>query len=75
MDSPLRNRGHADYNRCCRSCEDVFDLAFADAPARIVERKRLSRNAFSKCLLMQFGDPLDDFAQILANTPDTRGAA
>ena len=31
--------------------KDVFELAFADAQGRIVERKRLSRNAFAKCLL------------------------
>ena len=31
--------------------KDVFELAFADAQGRIVERKRLSRSAFSRCLL------------------------
>ncbi len=31
--------------------KDVFEMAFADAHYRIVERERLSRNAFSKCLL------------------------
>ena len=31
--------------------KDVFELAFADEQARIAERKRLSRNVFSKCLL------------------------
>jgi transposase len=31
--------------------KDVFELAFADAQGRIVERKRLSRAAFSRCLL------------------------
>ena len=31
--------------------KDVFELAFADARGRIVERKRLSRNAFSRCLI------------------------
>ena len=51
MDSPLKSRCHAGYNRRDRSCEDVFELAFADVWVRIVERKRLSRNAFSKCLL------------------------
>jgi transposase len=30
--------------------KDVFELAFADAQNRIVERKRLSRAAFSRCL-------------------------
>jgi transposase len=30
--------------------KDVFELAFADAQRRIVERKRLSRSAFSRCL-------------------------
>ena len=30
--------------------KDVFELAFADADGRIIERKRLSRNAFSRCL-------------------------
>lgn len=31
--------------------KEVFELAFADAQHRIVERKRLSRNTFSKCLV------------------------
>jgi transposase len=31
--------------------KDVFELAFADADGRIFERKRLSRSAFSRCLL------------------------
>jgi transposase len=31
--------------------KDVFELAFADAQGRIVERKRLSRSAFSRCLI------------------------
>ena len=31
--------------------KDVFELAFADAHGRIVERKRLSRSAFSRCLV------------------------
>lgn len=30
--------------------KDVFELAFADVHGRIVERKRLSRLAFSRCL-------------------------
>ena len=30
--------------------KDVFELAFADADGRIIERKRLNRNAFSRCL-------------------------
>ena len=30
--------------------KDVFELAFADADGRIIERKRLNRNAFSLCL-------------------------
>jgi transposase len=30
--------------------KEVFELAFADAQGRIVERKRLSRSAFSRCL-------------------------
>ena len=30
--------------------KDVFELAFADAQGRIIERKRLSRRAFSRCL-------------------------
>lgn len=29
--------------------KDVFELAFADAEHRIVERKRLSRRAFPMC--------------------------
>lgn len=31
--------------------KDVFELAFADGNGRILERKRLSRGAFSRCLL------------------------
>jgi hypothetical protein len=31
--------------------KDVFELAFADTGGRIVERRRLSRSAFSRCLL------------------------
>ena len=31
--------------------KDVFELASADAQGRIVERKRLSRSAFSRCLV------------------------
>ena len=31
--------------------KDVFELAFADPQGRIVERKRLSRSAFSRSLL------------------------
>lgn len=31
--------------------KDVFELAFADAHGRIIERKRLSRGAFSRCLV------------------------
>ena len=30
--------------------KDVFELAFADADACIVERRRLSRNAFARAL-------------------------
>jgi hypothetical protein len=30
--------------------KDVFELTFADAQGRIVERKRLSRSAFSRYL-------------------------
>lgn len=30
--------------------KDVFELAFADSHGRFIERKRLSRNAFSRCL-------------------------
>jgi transposase len=30
--------------------KDVFELAFADGNGRIIDRKRLSRNAFSRCL-------------------------
>jgi transposase len=30
--------------------KDVFELALADAHGRIIERKRLSRNAFPRCL-------------------------
>ena len=30
--------------------KDVFELAFADAAGRIIERKRLSRKAFATCL-------------------------
>jgi transposase len=30
--------------------KDVFELAFADAQGRVIERKRLSRNAFPRCL-------------------------
>ena len=30
--------------------KDVFELAFADARGRIIERRRLTRNAFSRCL-------------------------
>jgi hypothetical protein len=30
--------------------KDVFELAFADAHGRILERKRLSRGTFSRCL-------------------------
>ena len=31
--------------------KDVFELAFADSQGRIIERKRLSRSAFSHCLM------------------------
>ena len=31
--------------------KDVFELAFAGGNDRILERKRLSRGAFSRCLL------------------------
>lgn len=31
--------------------KDVFELAFADMQGRIVERKRLSRGAFARCLV------------------------
>ena len=30
--------------------KNVFELAFADAQGRIIERKRLSRSAFTRCL-------------------------
>ena len=30
--------------------KDVFELAFADANHRVVERKRLTRNAFARVL-------------------------
>jgi transposase len=30
--------------------KDVFELALADAHGRIIERKRLSRKAFPRCL-------------------------
>jgi transposase len=31
--------------------KDIFELAFADAQHRVIERKRFSRSAFSRCLL------------------------
>ena len=30
--------------------KEVFELAFADGAGRILERKRLSRRAFARCL-------------------------
>ena len=30
--------------------KDVFELAFADAQGRVIERKRLSRKAFTRTL-------------------------
>lgn len=33
--------------------KDVFELAFADSQGHIIERKRLSRSAFSRCLANQ----------------------
>ena len=30
--------------------KDVFELAFADASGHIIERRRLTRNAFTRCL-------------------------
>lgn len=33
--------------------KDVFELAFADSQGRIIERKRLSRTAFFRCLTNQ----------------------
>ena len=41
---------HACYDCRNRLAKEVFELAFADASGRVLERKRLSREAFSRVL-------------------------
>ncbi|MEJ5209765.1 IS110 family transposase [Denitratimonas sp. CY0512] len=47
---PVRNESSTAVTLAVDLAKDVFELAFADAAGRIVERKRLKREPFSECL-------------------------